>query len=308
MAKQSATCSTVDGRKTKTEGKKAKFPFIIEAMDPDHVWKASLSQQVLARDALYTLHSAYFPESNKTSGHLIETLDKLSSLQSHYKSLESTHKDLQNLLLSSETQLKNLATTEETSRANNALAELRIELADAYKTNALNSSRIFALMDTNTKNETLIHGFETESRGHKKKIDGLGVKVVDLQYLVEEKDGVIQILRDELCAHQLELIQREEQITKVAEKLRSAEDENRQLVERWVSAQEGVVTRMNEANELVEANLKTRASLGTNNSIMSMFGMKSPEIKQFKEIILEERKIQRSLPPSKAKRIIVVGY
>ncbi|KAJ3365355.1 hypothetical protein HDU91_002237 [Kappamyces sp. JEL0680] len=67
--------------------------------------------------------------------------------------------------------------------------------------------------------------------------------------LVKEKDRVIEILKDELAAHQLELVQREEQLRKTLDELHVLEKDNKALVNRWMLQKEKDANKMNEAIE-----------------------------------------------------------
>ncbi|KAI9335302.1 WD40-repeat-containing domain protein [Obelidium mucronatum] len=86
----------------------------------------------------------------------------------------------------------------------------------------------------------------------------LNIRLRDAFELLKEKDGVIQILKDEMAALQLELVQREEQLKNSSEQVKKLESENSQLVDRWVKLKQEEASRMNEANEFVEAALKSK--------------------------------------------------
>jgi autophagy-related protein 16 len=59
-------------------------------------------------------------------------------------------------------------------------------------------------------------------------------------------------LRDELAAHQLELVQREVQWKEATELSKKLQLENQQLVERYMILKQEQMSKINEANEHVE--------------------------------------------------------
>ncbi|KAJ3216547.1 histone H2B [Dinochytrium kinnereticum] len=108
----------------------------------------------------------------------------------------------------------------------------------------------------------------------------LTIKWKDSIELVKEKDGVIQILRDELATHQLELVQREEQLKESEEKLRKLEQENKQLVERWILLKQEEAQKINEVNEFVESALKTKQTTSSRRQSSKELG--SPDLRKVK--------------------------
>ncbi|CAJ0833276.1 2295_t:CDS:2, partial [Entrophospora sp. SA101] len=73
----------------------------------------------------------------------------------------------------------------------------------------------------------------------------LNVKVEDYVQVTREKDLLIQVLHDELAALQLEL-------NKVDERMRSLENENSQLLQRWLKKMNEEAEIMNKANSFYE--------------------------------------------------------
>ncbi|KAJ3021655.1 UNVERIFIED_CONTAM: hypothetical protein HDU68_009518 [Siphonaria sp. JEL0065] len=84
----------------------------------------------------------------------------------------------------------------------------------------------------------------------------LNTRLRDAFELLKEKDGVIQILKDEMAALQLELVQREEQWKDANAKVKKLEAENTDLVDRWIKLKSEEASRLNEANVFVEEALK----------------------------------------------------
>lgn len=182
------------------------------------------------------------------------------------------------------------------------LNTIKKEQAELYKTNATNSQRVLSLLDNTQAQASRISSLEQSVFELKKQSDMKQVKIEDLQDLVNEKNNIIQILKDELSAHQLELIQREEQLTEAIKKLKEVEDENKTLLERWMKLKAQEATKMNEANEFVETALKTKATLFPGTSLLNVFRKvdHSNSISERKNSTEEETNIYKSILPKKS--------
>ncbi|KAI9209131.1 WD40-repeat-containing domain protein [Polychytrium aggregatum] len=143
------------------------------------------------------------------------------------------------------------------------LSEIKDERAELYKTQGQNAQRLLELMDITKKQEESMKVLNEENKRIIAANSSLTTKANDLQDNLREKDNVIQILRDELQAYQLELSQREEQLKTAQETVKKLEVDNKELVERLVSQKEDTAKKMNEANEYIENALKTRKSVGS---------------------------------------------
>ena len=110
-------------------------------------------------------------------------------------------------------------------------------------------------------------------------IQTLQVKNNDLVEAIKEKDNVIQIIRDELTAHQLELVQKEESLKRAETQLSSLKEENASLVDRVVKMKETEAERMNEVNKMLEEGMKQRRltapAMTTSPSLLSRLGLSS---------------------------------
>jgi autophagy-related protein 16-1 len=126
-------------------------------------------------------------------------------------------------------------------------------------------------------------------------------KLNDSMELLGEKDRVIQILRDELAAHQLELVQKEEQFSESSVKRKELEAENRILLERWISLKEKEASQMNEANAFVESALRTKESMATR--VFSLFSSGQPVSRQSSSPVVEAVLLEPSILPSKVSKI-----
>ncbi|KAJ3189568.1 hypothetical protein HK101_008903 [Irineochytrium annulatum] len=132
------------------------------------------------------------------------------------------------------------------------MASIKEEQAELYKTQGQNAQRLLEMVETTKSQETTLKKQSEEINRLNALISSLTIKLQDSQELIKEKDGVIQIVRDELATHQLEIVQREEQLKESEARVKALEAENNQLVERWILLKQGEAQKMNEVNEFVE--------------------------------------------------------
>ena len=59
-------------------------------------------------------------------------------------------------------------------------------------------------------------------------------------------------MKDELAAHQLELVKREEDMLTLNEKCKRLQEENNELIDRWMLLKEQEILKLNQVNEFVE--------------------------------------------------------
>ncbi|KAJ3161796.1 hypothetical protein HDU86_006567 [Geranomyces michiganensis] len=140
------------------------------------------------------------------------------------------------------------------------LQQLKDERADLYKTQGQNAQKLLELMEAVQKSDGMVGGLQDENSKLKAKLATITISLRDAQELIREKDNVIQILRDELQTHQLELSQREGQLEEREKHVGELEKENKYLVDRWIQLKQEQAARMNEANEYVENALKNKAT------------------------------------------------
>ncbi|KAI9101200.1 WD40-repeat-containing domain protein [Phlyctochytrium arcticum] len=143
------------------------------------------------------------------------------------------------------------------------LSELKEERGELYKTQGQNAQKMLELMESVQRSDGKVGGLEDENSTLKHKLQTANIRLNDLQDLIREKDHVIQILRDELSTHQLELVQREEQLKDKESRVSTLEDENKQLIDRWILLKQEQVARMNEANEYMEGAMKLKTTSPT---------------------------------------------
>ncbi|KAI8855020.1 WD40-repeat-containing domain protein [Chytridium lagenaria] len=123
---------------------------------------------------------------------------------------------------------------------------LKDEQTELYKTQGQNAQRLLDMVETIKTQEQGIKKQTDEIQRLTSSLSSLTVKWKDAVELIKEKDGVIQILKDELATHQLELVQREEQLKESEDKVKKLEAENRQIVERWILLKQEEAQKMNE--------------------------------------------------------------
>lgn len=123
------------------------------------------------------------------------------------------------------------------------------EISKLYKTQAQTSTRLLELLDTVKESQDALNSAQLENENLKTQIKVLNCKLVDSNENIKEKEGVVQILQDELSAHQLELVHKEGIIRNLQEKIKDLETENQELVNRVVEIKEIQAQSINEANE-----------------------------------------------------------
>ncbi|TPX56786.1 hypothetical protein PhCBS80983_g04292 [Powellomyces hirtus] len=138
--------------------------------------------------------------------------------------------------------------------------KLKDERSELYKTQGQNAQKLLELMEAVQKADGTVATLQDENQTLTAKLKTVSIGLRDAQELIREKDHVIQILRDELATHQLELVQREEQLTEREKKVKTLQEENTSLVDRWILLKQEQAARMNEANEYVEFALKSKAT------------------------------------------------
>eukprot|EP00842_Homolaphlyctis_polyrhiza_P006848 jgi/Hompol1/752/HPOL_000538-RA len=153
---------------------------------------------------------------------------------------------------------------------------LKDERAELYRVNASNSQRVLTLLDESRERSDTIKSLSDRVEQLTAANKTLATKLSDRDELLKEKDHVIQILRDELATHQLELVQREEQLREKEKRVLELEMDNKTLLDRWMLQKQKEAAQMNEANEFVETALKTKASVQKRESLFGLFGSASP--------------------------------
>ncbi|KAI8804989.1 WD40-repeat-containing domain protein [Cladochytrium replicatum] len=184
-------------------------------------------------------------------------LESCSSLRDKNEELE---KLVASLRIQNAEALRNAALSQDTGAQENTkrtfelekqISDLNLERVEVYR-------RVVELMDGIKTYEEKIKQAQAEIVSLSTRLKQTTTQLNDCTALIKEKDNVIQILRDELATHQLELSQLEEQMKVKDERLKTMEGENAELVKRWMELKQEEAARMNEANEFVENALKTK--------------------------------------------------
>ncbi|KAI8896147.1 WD40-repeat-containing domain protein [Globomyces pollinis-pini] len=236
-------------------------------------WKTDFLNQL---NNLKSTDYSYFDDLNNFSIQLAISNQTNAFQQTEIQDLKTKNTDLLNQINHLQENIQDHPKQQELLEQIN---QLNSEQKDLYKSNAINTQRIVNLMDQVQDYEKTIKDLTTERDDLLKQNKTLTQKLADTNELIGEKDRVIQILRDELSTHQLELVQREEQLKDCQQKLKDIEKENKDLVERWIEEKEKVAKQMNQANEYVETALKTKESLS--NRVFSIFRTNTESQKSF---------------------------
>ncbi|KAJ3343304.1 hypothetical protein HDU83_005720, partial [Entophlyctis luteolus] len=225
-------------------------------MDALHL---SLHAALVARDSAIAPFAAVFTVAN-SAAHLSRRVSELETLLAEQKEL--THRAE---ALGSPDTLRKLADTE---REN---ASLKDELRDMYKTQSINAQRLLDMVESTKAHETRSKALTEENAKLTTANQSLTIRIRDASELLKEKDGVIQILKDEMAALQLELVQREDQLKQATAKAVKLEAENNELVDRWMKLKQEEAAKMNEANEFLESAQKKQAEIAMRqNSVSSV--------------------------------------
>ncbi|KAH6595567.1 hypothetical protein BASA61_003758 [Batrachochytrium salamandrivorans] len=188
----------------------------------------------------------------------------------------------------------------------NQVMELKDERNNLYKTNASSSQRVLSLIDASHANEEKLKSLVERSDQLSTLNKTLTTKLTDSHELLKEKDHVILILKDELSAHQLELVQREEQLEIKKKRVDELELDNKNLLDRWIMLKQREATHMNEANEIMASALKSKTSIKRKESFLGfpLFLLpSSPTTDQPEEPRRESSSVLCSVPVSGTRRM-----
>src|SRR5690606_17670982 len=107
------------------------------------------------------------------------------------------------------------------------LAQAKEEMLSLYKSQSANAQKLLNATENTTKQEEELKRNEVELSSLKEANKSLMIRVDDLSNSLKQKDETILLLQDELSTLQLEM-------DKSDERMKSLENDNRQLVERWL--------------------------------------------------------------------------
>ncbi|KAL1924972.1 uncharacterized protein VTP21DRAFT_4626 [Calcarisporiella thermophila] len=213
-------------------------------------WQEHLIKQLEARDVKEKLLSIIVEDYTMLTKRAQVWTARNAEIEAELKSLRHENEKLLTELKS----LREIGSPENLKRITELegqVASLKEERAELYKTQGQNAQRLVDMNDA-------IRNYE-----QREKQNGAQISTLTEQYkalskqneqqkeLLREKDGLIQILQDELAALHLELLKKEE-------RLKTVEAENGQLVRRWLKKMNDEAEKMNEANRIYEGTIEAQ--------------------------------------------------
>ncbi|KAF2070613.1 hypothetical protein CYY_008070 [Polysphondylium violaceum] len=136
----------------------------------------------------------------------------------------------------------------------NKLFKLQEDLTNSYKRNADNASSILSLTDKNKDLQNEIISKEIENEKVRQMMKQNEDTAKRLELVIQEKEKVTNILRDELSSLHTEFLHNESKVLKL-------EQENSNLVERWMRKKNEEASKMNEANDFYQKMVEQRENL-----------------------------------------------
>jgi chromosome segregation ATPase len=116
--------------------------------------------------------------------------------------------------------------------------------SDVYK-------RLLDQIDQNNELSQANSHLLQENSQLKQALSQLSTKLQDALDSKTEKDHVIEILRDELHAHQLELVQKEAKLSEFSTQIQQLQSENQMLVDKLMNQKLREASELNEANAII---------------------------------------------------------
>ncbi|KAJ1654947.1 hypothetical protein IWQ61_005214 [Dispira simplex] len=179
--------------------------------------------------------------------HNIEITKAHTSLQREHHKLKFDHNNVSKLRETANTDIQGFMDTQQRmADLEWKITTLKDERSEFYKTQSQNAQKLLDLTNELRKREEQWRTLQAEHKHSLAEFTKAQKTLEDYVHLVKEKDGIIQILQDEMTALQLELVTKEEKLKKV-------EFENSQLVERWLRKMNEEAEHMNQANHQAEA-------------------------------------------------------
>eukprot|EP01132_Coremiostelium_polycephalum_P009274 gene9274-11366_t len=179
------------------------------------------------------------------------------------------------------------------------IIKLQEDLTNSYKRNADNASSMLNLNDKNKDLQNELQSKDAEIMTIRSILTQTEDSNKRLEMIVQEKEKVTQILRDELTSLQTEFLHNESKVIKL-------EQENSQLVERWLRKKNEEASKMNEANDfyhrMVEQREKISHSGGSDELSFEKVSTESPNLSSVPMTILDKPSLTNSLLPTKARK------
>lgn len=146
---------------------------------------------------------------------------------------------------------------------------LKDEISGLYKLNGTNAQNLLQAKDELQKLQLTTEVLRLEKQKLSDAVNLSDRKLHDLQELVKEKNNVILIIKDELTAHQLELVKREEELS-------ALKADNQMLVERWMRKMQEEADRMNLVNNFELVRFRSNSSASVKSAQLSSSSQSTP--------------------------------
>ncbi|KYQ92914.1 autophagy protein 16 [Tieghemostelium lacteum] len=131
------------------------------------------------------------------------------------------------------------------------LYKLQEDLTNSYKKNADHASSLLKINDEKKDLQNELQSKDIELERVRSMMTQGDETTKRLEMVIQEKEKVTQILRDELNSLQTEFLHNESKVIKL-------EQENRELVERWLRKKNEEASMMNEANQFYQKMVEQR--------------------------------------------------
>ncbi|EGG15547.1 autophagy protein 16 [Cavenderia fasciculata] len=179
----------------------------------------------------------------------------------------------------------------------NKIYKLQEDLTSSYKRSADNASSLLSLTDKNKdlQNELISKDIELEKVRHI--LNGSEDNYKKLEYVIEEKTTVTQILKDELSALQAEFLHNESKVIKL-------EQENGELLERWIRKKNEEASKMNEANDFYHRMVEQRENFKSSDEFININNIPNQEVRLDLSglSLMEKQGAPQSMLPSKSRK------
>ncbi|CAG8474153.1 5890_t:CDS:10 [Paraglomus brasilianum] len=228
---------------------------------PPENWQQELLVKLLVRDRREKAFSDFVEAYNALAKRLAHYAERNIELEQQYNIVKE-----ENTRLLEETKILreqgSPLNQQRTAQLEEQISNLKEERAELYKTQGTNAQRLLDMND-------LLRKTEEESKKNLEEYVGVvNVEIMKIIILTEAnqilntqvnqktqtlntKDGIIQVLQDEVATLQLELV-------KTGERMKDLEKENKQLLQRWLKKKNEEAEKMNEANLFYESTMEMR--------------------------------------------------
>ncbi|CAG8549285.1 9087_t:CDS:10 [Paraglomus occultum] len=217
---------------------------------PPENWQQELLVKLLLRDQREKAFSDFVEAYNSLAKRLAHYAERNIELEQQYNIVKE-----ENTKLLEETKILreqgSPLNQQRTAQLEEQISNLKEERAELYKTQGTNAQRLLDMND-------LLRKTEEEAKKNLEDVQVLteanqilNTQVNQKTQALNTKDGIIQVLQDEVATLQLELV-------KTGERMKDLEKENKQLLQRWLKKKNEEAEKMNEANLFYESTMELR--------------------------------------------------